>query len=219
MALPSDLEYVTKEGAYMQVEFLLDYRSPYAYLANTQMKALSSVVYTPIDIVAVMNKVNNQPSPLCPPKARYAGLDAGRWAKHYGVAFSPNGALLQAMGTRQFDGALLARAALAAQELGVFGQVNDVLFEAVWAGSDDLVTEEGRSAFLRDRKIAATDLWRLASAPKIVERLAKQSQEAADRDVFGVPTFFVEGEMFFGNDRLNFVQARLRYTSMDGAIV
>jgi 2-hydroxychromene-2-carboxylate isomerase len=200
----------------MQVEFLLDYRSPYAYLANTQMKTLTSAVYTPIDILAVMNKVNNQPSPLCPPKARYARLDAGRWAKHYGVAFSPNGALLQAMGTRQFDDALLARAALAAQELGVFGQVNDMLFEAVWAGFDDLVTEEGRSAFLRDRKIAATDLWPLASAPKIVERLAKQSQEAADRGVFGVPTFFVEGEMFFGNDRLNSVQARLRDTSMDG---
>src|SRR5882757_6702864 len=130
MALPPDLKHVTKEGADMQVEFLLDYRSPYAYLANTQMKALTSVVYTPIDILAVMNKVNNQPSPLCPPKARYAGLDAGRWAKHYGVAFSPNGALLQAMGTRQFDGALLARAALAAQELGVFGHLNDVLFEA-----------------------------------------------------------------------------------------
>jgi 2-hydroxychromene-2-carboxylate isomerase len=201
----------------MQVEFLLDYRSPYGYLANTQMKALTSVVYRPIDILAVMNKVNNQPSPLCKPKAHYAGVDARRWAKHYGVAFSPNGALLQAMETRQFDGALLARAALAARELGVFGQVNDMLFEAVWAGSDDLVTEEGRSAFLRDRKIAATDLWPLASTPKIVERLAKQSQEAADRGVFGVPTFFVEGEMFFGNDRLSFVRARLQETSMGGA--
>jgi 2-hydroxychromene-2-carboxylate isomerase len=186
----------------MQVEFLLDYRSPYAYLANTQMKALTSVVYTPIDILTVMNKVNNQPSPLCPPKARYARLDAGRWATHYGVAFSPNDALLQGIRTRQLDGALLARTALAAQGLGVFGRVNDMLFEAVWARSDDLVTEEGRSAFLGDRKIAATDLRPHASAPKIVERLAKQSQEVADRGVFGDPTFFVEGEMFFGNDRL-----------------
>jgi hypothetical protein len=68
----------------------------------------------------VMNKVNDQPSPLCPPKARYTGVDAGRRAKHYGVAFSLNDGLLQAIGTRQFDGALIARAALATQEVGVF---------------------------------------------------------------------------------------------------
>jgi 2-hydroxychromene-2-carboxylate isomerase len=104
----------------MQVKFLLDYRSPYACLADTQMKALTSVVYRPIDILAVKNKVNNQPSPLCPPKARYAGADAVGWATHYGVAFSPNDALLQGMRTRQFNGALLARAALATQELGIF---------------------------------------------------------------------------------------------------
>jgi 2-hydroxychromene-2-carboxylate isomerase len=84
------------------------------------MKVLTSVVYAPIDIVAVVNKVNNHPSPLCPPKTRYIGVDAGRRVKHYGVAFSLNDGLLQAMGTRQFDGALIARAALATQEVGVF---------------------------------------------------------------------------------------------------
>jgi 2-hydroxychromene-2-carboxylate isomerase len=65
----------------MQVQFLLDYRSPYAYLANTQMALLDAQIdYEPIDILAVMKKVNNQPSPMCPPKAKYAGLDAMRWA-------------------------------------------------------------------------------------------------------------------------------------------
>jgi hypothetical protein len=53
----------------VSVDFFLDYRSE------------------PVDIVAVMRKVNNQPSPLCPPKARYAGIDAQRWAEHYDVVF------------------------------------------------------------------------------------------------------------------------------------
>jgi len=105
----------------MDIEFVYDYRSPYAYLANTQLGTLGAgIVYEPVNILAVMKAVNNQPSPLCPPKARYAGIDAARWAKHYGVAFSPNRALLQAMAASQFDGTLLSRAALAAQQLGVF---------------------------------------------------------------------------------------------------
>jgi len=68
----------------MRIEFIFDYRSPYSYLANTQLKGLGADVdYKPVDIVAVMKKVNNQPSPLCPPKARYAGIDAARWARLY----------------------------------------------------------------------------------------------------------------------------------------
>ena len=197
----------------MKLEFFFDYRSPYAYLANSQMKTLGvQIIYKPVDIVAVMKMVNNQPSPMCPPKARYAGIDAGRWAKHYGVAFSPNGALLKALGANQIDSALLSRAALAAQELGVFEQVNDALFEAVWAGADDLLTEKGRATFLEALSIRE-DLWRLAADPKIMKLLAKQDQEAADRGVFGVPTMFVDGEIFFGNDRLNFVRSLLQRNS------
>ena len=140
----------------MNLEFVFDYRSPYAYLANTQIRTPGvQVDYKPIDILAVMKKVNNHPTPLCPPKARYARIDAQRWAKHCGVAFSPNGALLQAMGDGQLDGMLLLCEALAARELGAFQQVNDALFEAVWAGVDDLVTEEGRAAFLKTRNIVA----------------------------------------------------------------
>ena len=150
------------------LEFVFDYRSPNAYLANTQVKGMGvKIDYKPVDIVAVMKIVNNQPVPLCPPKAHHARIDAARWAKHYGVAFSPNRTLLEAMLTGQIDGALLSRAALAAQELGVFDRVNDALYHAVWAGTDDLTTEEGRSVFLKRRDIAADGLWPLASDAKL----------------------------------------------------
>jgi 2-hydroxychromene-2-carboxylate isomerase len=203
----------------MSLEFVFDYRSPYAYLANTQIGAWGvQVDYQPVDIVAVMRKVNNQPSPLCPPKARYASIDTARWATLYRVGFSPNEALLQAMQSGRFDGVLLSRAGLAAQELGVFEQLNNALFAAVWAGADDLATEAGRAVFLKVRNIRAHDLWKLASDPKIVKLLAERDQEAAKRGVFGVPTMFVNGEMFFGNDRLQFVQARLQGPPTHGAM-
>ena len=52
---------------------------PYAYLASTQLESLRVPVrHDPIGIVEVMKRVNNQPSPACPPKASYAGIDAAR---------------------------------------------------------------------------------------------------------------------------------------------
>ena len=150
----------TIEGNFtVRIEFISDYRSPYSYLANARLKKAGvSVDHKPLDIVAVMELVNNQPSPKCPAKARYARIDAQRWANLYGVEFSPNRAVLQAMGAGAFDGATLSRAALVAQRLGIFDQLNDALFEAMWAGEDDLASEEGRSQFLRNKNIAVDDL-------------------------------------------------------------
>jgi 2-hydroxychromene-2-carboxylate isomerase len=193
----------------MQVQFILDYRSPYAYLANTQAASLvAEIDYRPVDIVSVMKKVNNQPSPMCPPKAKYAGLDAMRWAKHYGVPFSPNRALLDALRQGHVTGDLLSRAAIAGQTLGVFPQLNDALFGAVWAGADDLATAEGRSQFAASRALPP-ELWDAAESAEVEAKLAANGEQAAAQGVFGVPTFFVDGEMFFGNDRLDFIKARL----------
>jgi 2-hydroxychromene-2-carboxylate isomerase len=193
----------------MQVQFVLDYRSPYAYLANTQLASMGAELsYEPLDIVSVMKKVNNQPSPMCPPKAKYAKLDATRWAKHYGVPFSPNGALFDALRQGHVRNDLFSRAAIAGQQLGVFGQMNDALFGAVWAGSDDLASADGRSQFAV-RHALPPELWELAESAEVEEKLTANNERAVARGVFGVPTFFVNDEMFFGNDRLSFVKASL----------
>jgi len=193
----------------VQVEFVLDYRSPYCYLANTRVKRLGAqTVYTPVDIVSVMKKVNNQPSTICPPKAKYAGVDAARWARHYDVPFSPNGGVLEALKQGRLDKTLFSRVGVAAKEMGIVEQVSDALLEVVWAGTDDLTTGKGRSSFLVSRSIPS-DLWDIAASPEIAQQLAVNDQNAAERGVFGVPTFFVDGEMFFGNDRLQFVEAQL----------
>jgi len=193
----------------MQVQFILDYRSPYAYLANTQIMSMGvQIEYKPVEIVSVMKRVNNQPSPMCPPKAKYAGLDAARWAKHYGVPYSPNRPLLEALRTGQLKSDVLSRAGIAAQKLGAFQQVNDALFGAVWGCSAALTSAVDRSNFLTSRALPL-ELWDIAESAEIQELLAANGEQAIAQGVFGVPTFFVDGEMFFGNDRLDFVKAKL----------
>jgi 2-hydroxychromene-2-carboxylate isomerase len=164
--------------------------------------------YEPVDIVWIMKKVNNQPTPMCPPKLKYAGLDAPRWARHYGVPYSPNGPLLNALLQGKLKGDLLSRAAIAGRLLGAFEEINDALFSAVWAGTDDLTCAEGRTRFAESRSLPA-EFWDMADTAEAAQMLAANSERAMERGVFGVPTFFVDGEMFFGNDRLSFVRARL----------
>lgn len=201
----------------MILQFVFDYRSPYAYLANTRLPSLNAPIdYRPVDVLAVMRAVNNRPSPECPAKARYSRKDAGRWARLYGVPLAPNAALMGAMKTGDFDGTLLGRAGLAAIELGVFEAAHDALFAAVWAGEDDVLSASGKAAFLTRNGIDA-DIWQRADSPEIRERLALNDEHAVSHGVFGVPSFLVGGELFFGNDRLDFVRAALQSPIREGA--
>jgi 2-hydroxychromene-2-carboxylate isomerase len=204
------------EGPDMLVEFIFDYPSPYAYLASTQLGRLGVPVrHEPVGIVDVMSRVNNQPSPACPPKARYAGIDAARWARRYGVSFEPNRAFLATLGTGTFDYQILTRGALVAQELDLFAPYNAAMFAALWGKPQDIVTEGGRETFLKKLGIDAPYFWRRADSPQLRAELDRRNEAAAQRGVFGVPTFFVDNEMFFGNDRLDFVRERLAAHSED----
>ncbi|MEC5406523.1 2-hydroxychromene-2-carboxylate isomerase [Paraburkholderia sp. MPAMCS5] len=193
----------------MHVQFVLDYRSIYSYLANSQVKTLGATIdYELVDIVAVMKEVNNQPSPLCPPKLRYSRIDAGRWAQRYDLPLAPNKALLNAMKEGHLPNALLSRAGLAAQQMGVFDRVNEALFNVVWTGAEDLSTSEARLKFAANHHLPAA-LWEVADSPEVVAQLNANNERAIENGVFGVPTFFVDQDMFFGNDRLSFVKDKL----------
>lgn len=196
------------------IEFYFDYLSPYTYLANTRLPSLGAkIAYRPVYIMDVMKLVNNRPSPECPPKARYSALDAARWAKRYGIPLARNQDLWPALMSGKFDARLLIRGALAAQEHGVFDQYHAAIFSAAWHTPRDLVSESGRHAILADAGIAPEPVWQRADAPELHVRLGECTRAAAEKGVFGSPTFIVDGEMFFGNDRLDFVAEHLANSS------
>jgi 2-hydroxychromene-2-carboxylate isomerase len=97
---------------------------------------------------------------------------------------------------------------LPGQQIGAFAQVNNALFSAFWAGSDDLASADGRAQFVA-RHALPIKLWDVAESGEIRAQLAVNNESAVARGVFGVPTFFVGDEMFFGNDRLGFLKDRL----------
>ncbi len=191
------------------VQFYFDYISPYAYLANSQFARLGlAIEHRPIAILDVMKAVNNQPSPQCPAKLRYALADTQRWARRYGLPLVLNTQWWAALEQGRLDMRLFCCGALAAQQQKCFAQYHDAVFRAIWGEPRDVVSADGRERLLADAGVDGVSIWQQALHPDMSMELDRRNAEAAAAGVFGVPTFAVAGELFFGNDRLDFVQER-----------
>ena len=182
------------------LEFYFDFQSPYSYLAHSQLGTLGVPVrLMPFSVLPLMKIVNNTPTTIvCSVKRTYAGKDLARWAARYGVPMkSPD--------MKRVDGDLLLRVATAVKDEATRAKVTDAIFKAVWGGAGD-PSPEGLEAVLSARGLPAADLIAAAGEPGVAEALAAATEAAAARGVFGSPTMFIGDEMFFGNDRFDFVR-------------
>lgn len=187
------------------LDFYFDYRSPYAYLAQTQVRALGAeIIWRPFEILELMDKVGNVPTSItCKPKGRYLGADLARWVALYKVPMQrhPQAASI--------DARRLLRATLAAAELGKADAAVAAIFAAYWGTGAPLSTAEDVVAVLGAAGVSAPGLTRRIDDPALDAALDEATAEAAGRGVFGAPTLYVGEEMFFGNDRFDFVRASL----------
>jgi 2-hydroxychromene-2-carboxylate isomerase len=190
-----------------RLEFFFDYVSPFSYLANTQLPAIArrtkaELVYRPFFLGGVMQATGNQPPATLPARAKYMPKDIQRWVRRYGIEFAGNPHFPMQTLTAM-------RAALAAQDAGVFPAYHEALFRAAWGQPKNL----GDPAVLRDVIAKAgldpEPLLAAAATEPLKERLKANTTEAVTRGAFGAPTFFVGDEIFFGNDRLDFVEEAL----------
>jgi 2-hydroxychromene-2-carboxylate isomerase len=189
----------------IQIEFYFDFVSPYSYLAATQLPGLiettgAEIVYSPIRVLDLMKIVGNRPTTLeCNNKGNYAGVDLARWAARYKVTFERN------PHRRNFDFALFGRGAIVAIDEGRGANYVDFVFRALFAGEQDLADTTVFAKLLDQAGFDGAGLLRAAAGAEHIARLDQQTSDAAERGVFGSPTFFVRDQMFFGNDRLDFV--------------
>ncbi len=186
------------------VEFFYDFRSPYSYLAFTQLVGMKvDIKLRPMQILKVMEKVGNVPTTItCAAKGRYARADLGRWAQRYGIVINPSN-------MRDNDGDACSRAVLAASTQAEAVAISLALYRACWSEGKTLAGTSDVLAAIKAASIDTSSIEKLIDAPDISAKLAANTDEAAARGVFGSPTMFVGDKMFFGNDRLDFVQEEL----------
>jgi len=193
----------------MKLEFFFDYGSPYSYLADSRLADLRvrtacEIEYRPMLLGGVFKATGNR-SPAeetVLPKLQYQSAELKRWVDHYGIAFVSNPFF--PINTLQ-----LMRVAHAAQADGVFETFHEVVFKAMWAQEKNLGDPEVLVPVLDEAGLDGGALVAMATNPEVKKSLMGTSEEAVSRGVFGAPTFFVGDAMFFGNDRLDFVERAL----------
>lgn len=189
------------ENMSTKVEFFYDYVSLYSYLANSQLDDLAGaeVAYRPMFLGAVMEASGNRPPGTVKAKGKYLRNDAERWAERYALPLVWNPVFPQ-------NTINALRLALVAEKQGAFEAVHQPLFDAMWVHEKDLSDKGVLGEIAADSGLSLEDI----SDPAIKDELKANSTEAVERGVFGAPTFFVGDEMFFGNDRFDFIKEALR---------
>lgn len=188
------------------LDFFFDLSSPYSYLAATRLPALAErtgaeIRWRPMVLYAVFGATGNRMPAESPPKAQWMLGDLGRWSTHYGVPFRMNSRFpvnaLQAM-----------RLILVGERHGRAEQVATEAFRRVWAEDRDVTSPDelqqiaAAAGLPGDATAAITD-------PAIKDALKANTDEAIRRGVFGAPAFLVGDTLFWGNDRLHFVEQAL----------
>jgi len=193
-----------------QIEFYFDFGSPYSYLAQTQLKKLAAdaqatIVYMPINVLDLMKATGNTPTTIeCKAKRKYAKSDLQRWVKKYGVGWEPN------QNFRHIDLNFLLRGAIAAIKLGVGAEFVSQVFTGLYAQVLDLGKVEILKDFLKKNELPADRILELMAQEEISEELKARNKAAEEAGLFGTPTFRIGEEIYFGNDRLPFVEAAAR---------
>ncbi|WP_295684847.1 2-hydroxychromene-2-carboxylate isomerase [uncultured Nevskia sp.] len=196
------------------IDFYFDFMSPFAYLAHTQLPALASrydfrIAYHAIDLPAAKRAAGNSapPNVSIPVKLRYLVTDMQRWARRYGVPL----AFPKTLNSERLN-------------LGLYfaldrGCAEDYLRAAwlpTWGQGGDMGSEALISAVAQSMGWDAAEFLRYAASQEARERYALDNCDSQARGVFGAPTMMIGEEMWWGNDRLGFLEEHLAATKQDG---
>lgn len=196
-----------------RVEFLFDFGSPNAYLCHAVIPAIEArtgvrFTYVPILLGGLFKLANNR-SPVeafaaVPNKLAYDRLEMRRFVERHRIErFRHNPHF-------PVNTLKIMRGAVAAQQLGCFERYVDTVFAAMWERGLDMDDPAVIAGVLGDAGIDAPRLMQAAQEPSVKARLQRDTEAAHERGAFGAPTFFVDGEIFFGKDRLREVEDEIR---------
>ena len=194
-----------------EIEIFYDFRSPYSYLALTQLVELpAQIALRPMHVLRLMEKVGNVPTTMtCRVKAEYARIDLQRWTKRFGLVLNPSD-----LPENDYDAC--ARSVLSAQTSADALVITLALYNALFSEARTLARIDDILSVIQETPVDATVIAGRLDGPESTKRYDANTEEAGRRGAFGSPTMFVGDAMFFGNDRVGFVReevARLETTS------
>lgn len=191
------------------IDFIFDFGSPNGYLAWKVLPAIAARTGAEVNLIPCLLggifKATNNRSPVeafgeVRGKLAYEGLETRRYVEKHGLtAYRPNPHF-------PVNTLLIMRGLIAARRMGVGERYLETVLSAMW---EQGLKMDDPEVVVRALDAAGLDGQGLVAAtqdPEVKAELAANTTAAVERGVFGIPTFFVGGEMFFGKDRLGQVE-------------
>ncbi len=152
----------------------------------------------------VFKAVGNSGPANIPAKGKWMFEDLQRICSRHGLKFSVNPKF-------PLNTIMVLRGAIAADKLGedVRDKYMDLMFDGAWANDDDLSDPAVVMELMDNAGLPAQEIANMVQDQAIKDELRANTEEAVERGAFGAPTFFVNGEMHWGQDRLDDVMSAL----------
>ena len=190
-----------------ELEFFFDFMSPFAYLAHDKVCQLASrynreLIYRPMDLPAAKIAAGNT-GPAnrdIPVKIRYLMTDINRWAEKRGLSIAFPASL---------DSHKMNAGTFYALERGCAEKYVREAFALGWGQGGDISSDQTLTRLAETMGWQAPEFIAYASAAKALPDYVASNREAVEKGVFGVPTIIVDDQMWWGNDRLGFVEEYL----------
>ena len=197
----------------LHVDYYASLNSPWAHLGAARIEAMTaahgaSLRIIPVDFGAIFAKSGGLPLPQrSPQRQAYRMMELKRWRERLGIpihlkpAFFPHNELLAAC------------CAIALRE--TVGNAPAIrlahrVLKAAWEEEKNPGDPEALASLMTEIGLDAGAVMKLGAEPRWAEMRAADSQAALDRGVFGAPSYVIADEIFWGQDRLEFVEARLK---------
>lgn len=190
------------------IDFYFDFASPASFLGYTQIEGIAertgaALVWKPMLLGGVFKATGNASPVLIPAKGRWMNDDIMRWAQRHGTSIIyPEGFPLNTLALMRGAVGYQLREGQERFRLYV-----DLIYRAIWQRQIDLRDAETLAGLLRDNGFDPDAFLLMVAEPEIKQALIAATEAAVERGVFGAPTFFVDGVMHFGQDRMDWVEA------------
>ena len=200
----------------IEVSCFYSLSSPWAYFAGPRMVDIARrhharLIFKPYDFQAVVTQTGGVPLRTRPPARRtYHALELDRWRKYLGMPMNLPPKYYPELVTDPDWNKRPGWMVIAAQAQGLdAARLSHALLRALWAEERDTAQSDVRIAVANENGLDGVALHAAEASPSVQALYRQYSDEAVAQGIFGAPIFVLDGERFWGQDRLDFLDRAL----------
>lgn len=201
----------TSGGRHLQVDCYYTLSSPWAYFAGPRIVEIARrhharVLLKPYDFQDVVPRTGGIPLLTRPePRQRYHAVELRRWADYLGMPLN-----LKPRFYPPVDNKSTGHTVIAAQQLGLdAARLSHAILRAIWVEERNVALPEARRQIADENGLPGETLVEMETADAVTGEYRRNTGEVETLGIFGSPTYVLNGELFWGQDRLDFLDRAL----------